>query len=71
MATLITLQPNKSYKTVANAVKAVEASCYGDPAYIDLRYLVHRDEVTGRYFPVFIGLQALHANVHFHFHVVA
>ena len=72
MAHLITLTPNKTYKTVDNAVKAVEKDeYYGAGKHPELTYFIHRDETTGRYFPVFIGLRALDAMVHFHHNVVA
>lgn len=71
MARLIELTGAKTYKTYANAVKAVEVTCFGSDAYAHLRYFIYREESTGRYFPVFIGMQALQDQIHFRFHVVA
>lgn len=67
MARLIDFETTKTYATVANAIKAVEKKGFSD----DLRYFIHRDEATGRYFPIFIGEKAIQHMVHFHFHVVA
>lgn len=67
MARLLNLELTKSYATHANAVKAVEKFNLAD----NLTYLVHRDEESGRYFPIFIGERAIQAGVHFRFHVVA
>ena len=69
MAKLIILEPNKTYATAANAVKAVEKVFpRGDDD--GLRYILQRTD-EGRYFPVFIGMKALEHGVHFHFNVVA
>lgn len=69
MAKLITLEMTKTYATHANAVKAVEKK-YPSDSNDQLRYMVlqHTD---GRFYPVFIGMNALQYGVHFHFHVVA
>ena len=67
MARLITFETTKTYASVENAIKAVEKKGFSD----DLRYFIHRDEATGRYFPIFIGEKAIQKMVHFHFHVVA
>lgn len=66
MARLITLTPNKTYATIANAVKAVEKKFPGDDD--GLIYIMQRTE-DGRYYPLFIGERALARMVHFHFHV--
>jgi hypothetical protein len=70
MSRLVTLTSSKSYKTVENAIKAVEAKI---PATNEMEqtYFIHRDEATGRYFPVFIGQRAVTAQIHFLFNVVA
>lgn len=73
MAKLITLQPAKTYATIENAIKAVEKK-YPSPGFSDeanLTYFIHREEATGRYFPVFLGERAIRAMVHFNFNVVA
>ena len=64
---LVTLTPSKTYASHANALAAVR-KVFG--AETELRYLVLRDEPTGRYFPVFLGDDAVQAGAHFHFHVV-
>ena len=67
MAKLITLTPNRTYATPENARKAVEKRF---PEYDDgLRYII-MPTPDGRFYPVFIGTSAVHAGVHFHFHVV-
>lgn len=68
MAKLLTLTPTKTYATEANAIKAVEKRF---PEFDDdgLRYIIMRTP-DGRFYPVFIGTSAVHAGVHFHFHVV-
>jgi hypothetical protein len=54
-----------TYATVANAVKAVEKSSFGD-----LRYVVAVDG-EGRFFPLFIGGdEILQRGVHFKFAVM-
>lgn len=73
MATLIKLVTNKTgsgrtYATKENAIKAVEKKFPGDECS-HLRYIIMED-VDGRFFPVFIGAQALQDGVHFHFHVL-
>jgi len=68
MARYIELTPNKTYATVENARKAVEKKIPPD-ALAEQTYFVHRDEKTGRYFPVFLGERALRAGLHFHFNV--
>lgn len=68
MAKLITLTPNKTYATEANAIKAVEKR-FPESDNDGLRYIIHRSP-DGRFYPVFVGTSAVHAGVHFHFHVV-
>lgn len=70
MARLVKLEPTKTYKTVDNAIKAVEKK-FPAEANDGLRYIVYTDPETGRFYPVFIGEKALQAGIHFHFHVVA
>jgi hypothetical protein len=77
MARLLTLTPNKTYASEANAVKAVEKHNFRDSD--NLTYFIQSvrkggsgtDAEDRRYFPVFVGERALHAMVHFHFNVVA
>lgn len=68
MAKLLTLTPNKTYATEANAIKAVEKR-FPESDNDGLRYILQRTP-DGRFYPVFIGNSAVHAGVHFHFHVV-
>lgn len=68
MAKLIILTPNKTYATEANAIKAVEKR-FPESDDDGLRYIIMRTP-DGRFYPVFIGTSAVHAGVHFHFHVV-
>lgn len=65
MARLIKIQSHRTYATPENAIKAVDKKGFPD----SLRYFIHRDEETGRYFPIFLGEAAMHAGVHFHFNV--
>lgn len=70
MPRFVTLTPNRTYATEANAVKAVEKKFPSDVAgFNNLTYFLQRTE-DGRFFPVFVGERALHAMVHFHFNVV-
>lgn len=67
MAKLINLEPNKTYATRENAVKAVEKK-FGGEQYAHLTYIIHT-HTDGRFFPVFLGERAVQAMVHFHFNV--
>lgn len=69
MAKQYKIQAVKSYATAANAIKAVEKK-FPESADDDLRYMILQNE-EGRFFPVFIGMDALQVGVHFHFNVVA
>ena len=68
MARLVTLTPNRTYATEANAIKAVEKK-FPEAGNDGLWYFLQRTE-EGRFFPVFVGERALQAMVHFHFNVV-
>lgn len=65
MAKLIEFETTKTYATKANAIKAVEKKYGEDNA---LRYFIHQSE-DGRFYPIFIGQEALSKQVHFNFHV--
>jgi hypothetical protein len=68
----IELTPTRTYKTAANAHKAATEK-FGDvynPAFGSLRYIVMQ-HTDGRFFPVFIGINAMQYGVHFHFNVLA
>ena len=67
MARLFKLEPNKTYATEANAVKAVEKK-FPEANNDGLRYFLQRTE-DGRFFPVFVGERCMQHGVHFHFHV--
>lgn len=67
MAKLVTLEATKTYASAENAAKAFEKK-FGDT---DLRYIIMRDEPSGRYFPVCLDInKACPMGVHFHFHVL-
>lgn len=67
------IRPKLTYKTRENAEKAVEKAIekfydLGDAKQI--RYFIHT-HTDGRFFPVFVGFDAMNAGVHFHFNVIA
>ena len=68
MARLITLTPNRTYATEANAVKAVEKK-FPEAGNDNLWYFLQRTE-DNRFFPVFVGERAIQAMAHFHFNVI-
>ena len=65
MARKITITPNKTYATEANAVKAVE-KVFPDDANDGLRYIMMRGD-DGRFFPLFVGERSMQHGAHFHF----
>ncbi len=67
MAKLIKFETTKTYATEANAIKAVEKIYAGEN---NLRYFI-MPTVDGRFYPIFVGQEALQRMVHFNFHVVA
>ncbi len=69
----ITLTPTRTYKTAANAHKAATdkfGNMQDNTGFGPLRYIVMQ-HTDGRFFPVFIGINAMHYGVHFHFNVLA
>jgi hypothetical protein len=66
MATLVKLEAIHTYATRENAVKAVVKKNIPD----EFRYIIHTDEETGRFYPVFIGEKCIQAGIHFDFNVV-
>ena len=68
MANLIQITPVRTYANRENAQKAVEKKIPAD-RLTELRYFIHQ-HIDGRFFPVFIGQQALQHGIHFHFNVV-
>ena len=69
-AQLITLEANKTYKTRKNAIEAVEKFFADKEGGCVHRYFITVGE-DGRFFPVFIGQQAVTDMLHFRFNVVA
>jgi len=67
MSRLIALEPNRTYATEANAVKAVEKRYPADQG--PLTYFIQKT-ADNRYFPVFVGERAIQVMAHFHFNVV-
>lgn len=69
MARLLTITPNKTYASEANAVKAVEKVA---PAADNdgMMYFIQRTP-EGRFFPVFFGNLAVAQRMFTHFNVVA
>lgn len=74
MATFIRIEPFKSYINETNARRAVDTVLHlaNNKA---LRYFVMKYEGTdkkhvGRFFPVFVGQNAIDEGVHFHFNVI-
>ena len=69
MAKCITIEPTKTYATAENAIKAVNR-VITNPELANIRYMIvtHTD---GRFFPLFIGMDAVQAGIHFHFNVAA
>ena len=69
----VEITPVKTYKTAANAHKAVMDK-YGHLElsfnFGPLRYIVTQ-HTDGRFYPLFIGHCAMHYGVHFHFNIVA
>ena len=59
------LTASKTYATKENVRKAVVKL-----GLQDLRYFIFCTEDTHRFFPVFVGQDALRAGAHFHFSVV-
>lgn len=68
MASLITLNSERTYASEARAVAAAEKR-FGSETD-GLRYFIARN-AEGRFFPVFIGSAAIDRAVYFHFPVVA
>jgi len=60
----IKIEAAQTYKTEERANKAVWMKGFNE-----LRYFIMKTE-EGRYFPVFVGMAAIEAGVHFHFNVV-
>lgn len=65
----IKFAPNKTYKTQANVVKAVEAKLGANEPHFgaaDVHWFIMQGD-DGRYFPVFVGERALQHGMHFNF----
>ena len=65
MARLTKIIASKTYATEANAIKAVEKCEITD----ELRYFIMRND-EGRFFPVFVGMKAIEAGMHFRFNCI-
>lgn len=65
MAHLVEIESQKTFATKANCIKAVEKLNVASK----IRYIIVRDD-NGRYYPVFLGSEAMYAGIHFHFPVV-
>lgn len=63
------ITPNKTYATHANAVKAVGNKLHPERLKGQRFFVMRTDEC--RYFPVFVGQQALQGGIHFLFNVIA
>lgn len=68
MPKLMKLTPARTYATHANVIKAIEKH-FGDNCP-ELRFMILQTD-DKRYYPVFIGQEAVSRVVHFHFCVVA
>lgn len=66
MARILNIVAPKTYANEANAIKAVEKFKFSD----ELRYFIMKND-EGRFFPVFVGLRAIEAGIHFKFNVIA
>ena len=68
----VEITPTKTYKTAENAHTAVakKINVNGNREFGEIRYIVctHTD---GRFYPLFIGINAMHYGIHFHFNVIA
>lgn len=64
MSREFTITPAKTYATIENARKAVVKSGYENYRHF------YTCTAEGRWFPVFVGLDAQQDGVHFHWHVV-
>lgn len=62
---LFEIESSKTYANEKNAIRAVEKA-----GLSGLRHFLMKDD-DGRVFPVFVGIEALHRGVHFHFNVIA
>lgn len=58
------IEAPKTYKTIENARKAVATK-----GFEDLRHFMMTN-AEGRFFPVFVGQDAVQRGAHFHFNVV-
>ena len=64
--------PTKSYATIENARKAVEKAKVDHISHFMMQcHNPLNEKHFGRYFPVFVGREAIEQQVHFIFNVVA
>lgn len=70
--THVEIIPTKTYKTAANAHAAVAKKISPNleqPHLGAIRYIVVQ-HTNGRFYPLFIGINALNYGIHFHFNVI-
>lgn len=73
MAFYMVIEPVKSYKTAANAMMAVEKlfiarNCKA--RFFITEYMGPTEKHQGRFFPVFVGMDAITDGLHHHFNVI-
>lgn len=69
----VELTPVRTYKTEANAHKAAQdkfGNVHTRPELGQLRYIV-KQHTDGRFFPLFVGVNAMHYGVHHFFNIIA
>ena len=74
MASYLKLEPSKSYINESNARRAVDLTPHiaNNKAlrYFVMAYTGSDPKHVGRYFPVFVGQNAIDEGVHFYFNVI-
>ena len=69
MTAHINLEPSATYATQHNAIKAACKAYPAVPENQNLRFITKQAQ-DGRWYPVFIGTEAIQRGVHFNFCVV-
>lgn len=73
MAFMMIIEPVKTYKTAANALMAVEkclAARQSKCRFFITEYMGATEKHQGRFFPVFVGMEAIADGLHHHFNVI-
>jgi|AKYZ01.1.fsa_nt_gi hypothetical protein len=73
MAFYMVIDPVKTYKTAANAMMAVEkcqAARESKCRFFITEYMGPIEKHQGRFFPVFVGMEAVADGLHHHFNVI-